>query len=340
MMTPAEVAAQLVARGYGDSQKRVERALTDWRAKHLMPALTKRGRGQGSGTLNYWPQIGVVDQAIAVYRIFAANQPADAVLIGIWLLGFEVPISEVPAAWLRLIDTKLEGRIFAKLAKGQIRADVMTDASQPGIRRASRMLDIKRLKIEIAALEVADMVFDPAYQFDEEANEVIAKSIEALIAEKQLFGVRSPNTKKLDLRPIIDSFRASQSVDGMKNLISSSSHDDFLSARDLWLQIWQLVLKFLPGLRVEKPDQKLTDAQEWSIICGRHAIPAILQLLRSGHRPRVERTLSLIENAQDQLDLRGEVTKVLLNGEISPSFQPLISALAELWNYRTIPLGN
>ena len=61
MLTQEEVLAELEARGYEISPRR----LVDWRQKGLLPPLVKHGRGRGRAWIYVWEEPLIVEEAFA-----------------------------------------------------------------------------------------------------------------------------------------------------------------------------------------------------------------------------------------------------------------------------------
>lgn len=339
-MTPKDLAAELLRRGYGKSQEGNERLLTDWRFKDLMPELISRGRGQGPGRLNFSTEADIVDRAIAIFDLFAANQPADAVLIALWLLEFDAPINRVRETWLRLWHSKLEARIPSEVMDTEKREDMISDLVDPVTQRMSRVTGVKRKDIASGILEAADVLLNSTYKFDEVAEQSLIDSVTAFVAKKNLFGNLLPFMNEIDLRPTIGLLATSQSVDGVKDLISSASDNDLVYALQLWHDTWELLSKFLPHSQEKMPGLNLTRGQHWKIVGGRHAIPAFLYFINLGFGERIERTVSAIKTALGEFELIESATAALVTGKSNPNLKKLISDLSDIWDFSKPPPGS
>jgi hypothetical protein len=97
-MTQAELIHALKERGYPEVTPRV---LSDWRAKNLLPPLTRRGKGQGRGTHESWDQPDILDRAIAVYEFMRQHRRTETAHLRLWFAGFDVEPELVRAAWLQ-----------------------------------------------------------------------------------------------------------------------------------------------------------------------------------------------------------------------------------------------
>lgn len=75
------------------------RQLTSWRSKHLLPPLTRRGRGQGPGAIWIWDQADIIDRAALVFDLLAIRSRTSFALLGLWQCGFEVHPTALRAAW-------------------------------------------------------------------------------------------------------------------------------------------------------------------------------------------------------------------------------------------------
>src|SRR5664279_5777920 len=100
-MTRAELIKALRAREYPETNAR---NLTNWRAKGLLPPLTKRGRGHGQGTHVFWTQPDILDRAIAVCEFMRQHRRTETALLQLWFAGFDVDAELIRSAWLKALD--------------------------------------------------------------------------------------------------------------------------------------------------------------------------------------------------------------------------------------------
>lgn len=337
-MTPETLATELRRRRCrASSLKRLERVLTDWRAKHLLQKLTSRGRGYGRGKINYWKQPNVLDRALLIFDLFASNQPADAVLIDIWLFGYDVPRNVIQAAW-RDTWTNLERPIRARSVSTN-RDDLMSSYAGNVARNIRRMTGIGGVDVELAIFEGCMLLTDERYQLDEISERTIWDALRGIIIRKNLFGGQFNDQlatyRPADLRQSIKKFRSSQSIDGVRSLIASASFAELHNARETWVESWNVISRFFRKRNRKMFGTNLTWDQHWRIVGGRHAIPAILDWLRRGQQTRIEHTLTAIENAFAKFDLTRDVREFFSTGRPSPELTQLIANVIGIWEPAT-----
>lgn len=333
-MTPETLASELRRRRCrASSLKRLQRVLTDWRAKHLLQKLTSRGRGYGRGKFNYWKQPNVLDRALLIFDLFASNEPADAVLIDIWLFGYDVSRNVIQAAW-RDTWTKLEQPIRVRPA-GAKRDDLMSSYAGKVARNIKQMTGMHGGDLELAIFEGCMLLTDERYQLDEISERTIWDAIRGIIIGKNLFGGRFNDqlaaSRPPSLRQLAEKLRSSQSIGGMKSLISSASFVEIHNARETWVDLWSVISRFFGKRNRKMLRTNLTWDQHWRIVGGRHAVPAILSLVRQGHRTRIERTLMAIEDAFTKFYLARDLRELLMTGRLSPELTQLIGELIGIW---------
>jgi hypothetical protein len=85
-----------------------KRKLTDWTARGLLPPLEHRGLGKGKGSVYYWRQPDILNQAVAVHDLIEYYRFAESLYVPLWVMGFEVPIEKVREKLMRDIDESME----------------------------------------------------------------------------------------------------------------------------------------------------------------------------------------------------------------------------------------
>jgi hypothetical protein len=80
------------------------RAARDWWTKGLLPRPRRRGLGRGKGTLTFWTNPRILDQAQAADELLGRHSRTYTAIIGLWLWGFPVDPKLVRSSYLKLID--------------------------------------------------------------------------------------------------------------------------------------------------------------------------------------------------------------------------------------------
>jgi hypothetical protein len=99
MVTLAELCAAMER-----SQRHLTpRAARDWWTKGLLPHPQRHGLGRQKGTVTFWAEPCVIEQAKAAHDLLARHSRTFTALIGLWLLGFPIELQLVRSAWTELM---------------------------------------------------------------------------------------------------------------------------------------------------------------------------------------------------------------------------------------------
>lgn len=131
MITPADLITELERHDVRVS----ERQLTDWRSKDLLPPLTRRGLGQGRGTVQGWEDPEVIEQALAADMLLQRKELVRPALSDLWLAGYEIDTEIAKDARLaELRNTRLRIDRKAKAAGNLENLIARRSKKQPGNR--------------------------------------------------------------------------------------------------------------------------------------------------------------------------------------------------------------
>lgn len=180
-MTQAELIQALKDRGYGQVNARV---LTSWRAKGLLPPLTKRGKGQGRGTDEAWDEAEILERAIAIYEFMLEHRRAETALLKLWFAGFDVDPKLVRSAWLRKFETS--SNWIRRKSESRLDSEALfSNMAIAFAKRANLPVVIDRHVAIDASFEMFCAYWDDTYQWElEGAFEPIAVMLTALSRSK------------------------------------------------------------------------------------------------------------------------------------------------------------
>lgn len=120
--TPDELICELNDLGYPVTKRR----LTDWAQKGLLPSPRPRGRGQGRGKVYRWIEPDVLHRAIDVFELLDWHRRAQDLFLPLWVLGYDVPVTEVRAGLEKHVDGLARGLDAAIPFRGD-RTDLISD---------------------------------------------------------------------------------------------------------------------------------------------------------------------------------------------------------------------
>ncbi len=83
------------------------RAARDWWTKGLLPRPQRHGLGRGKGTVTFWTEPRVSQQARAAHDLLAAHARTDTALLSLWLLGFPIDLRSIRASYQKVINDHL-----------------------------------------------------------------------------------------------------------------------------------------------------------------------------------------------------------------------------------------
>ncbi len=103
-----------------------KRRLLDWTQKGLLPHPRPRGRGQGRGKVYQWVEPDILHRAVDVYELLAWHRRAADLFLPLWVLGYDVPLTDVQTALRRFVDG-LDAGLDAAVPRGGDRSDLVGD---------------------------------------------------------------------------------------------------------------------------------------------------------------------------------------------------------------------
>lgn len=120
--TPEALTAEMQRLDYPVTKRR----LTDWVHKGLLPSPRARGRGQGRGKEYRWVEPDILHRAVDVAELLEWHRRAVDLFLPLWVLGYDVPLTEVRAGLRRLVDG-LDAGLDAAIPRFGDRSDLVSD---------------------------------------------------------------------------------------------------------------------------------------------------------------------------------------------------------------------
>lgn len=120
--TPDELVNELNDLGYPVTKRR----LTDWTQKGLLPSPRPRGQGRGRGKVYRWQEPDILHRAIDVFELLEWHRRAQDLFLPLWVLGYDVPVTEVRAGLEKHIEGLVRGLDAAIPFRGD-RTDLISD---------------------------------------------------------------------------------------------------------------------------------------------------------------------------------------------------------------------
>jgi len=323
-MTPTQLSRKLYDLGHPVSLRR----LIDWRAKGLLPPLSRHGRGRGSGAMNVWEHVDILDQAVTVHELLARHARAETALLGTWFAGYEVDVGRVRDAWTsRLNRTVIRVRLSAG-PYGDIE-DVLGNWSPAIAKKFAREYGLPYEEVDALLLEVLNALFDPSYIFDVDENLQLVETAKHILSKIVRDSNLQNSLNKALLQGIFNVVQGNFSIYNILNLIVSSTDEDLISAHRQWRGIINIVR------RLATMASPADFPGKWLAIT--FGAPCILILLWLGKRAVASKVDATIETAVQFLDsipneqwasMRSQLASGIVNNFQLP---PILDQLTEIW---------
>ena len=131
------------------------RAARDWWTKGLLPHPQRHGLGRQKGTVTFWIEPRVIEQAKTAYDLLQAHGRTYTALIGLWLLGYPIELKLIRSAWKTLIARnqprrsarsgcipldEAVGRLAQTVGAAQVRSDAPAEIKRAAVDICSEFL--------------------------------------------------------------------------------------------------------------------------------------------------------------------------------------------------------
>ena len=247
MITPVDLRAELDRLGVAVPL----RTLTDWREKGLLPALKKKGLGQGKGTKNYWPDQEVITQAFIIKRLLDTYANADAALMKLWTGGYAVSNERAKRIWIKDLEKRnhINRKQIDKI-KTALPEDEFPSLTGKWINQIKRKGYLPKEKLdedpalEGFFIEQTGMIYDPNFTFESE-------HISSLIIDLLKMDETIENSQEVEehigiMEPVLQGIFP---INAVIDLIDSSTEEEIREANQILRHFEDIVfqlMKFLP----------------------------------------------------------------------------------------------
>ena len=241
MVSQAQLVAELQERGYHVTERQVR----DWRAKGLLPPLSSRSQGRGSGVLHYWEGKEIIlSQAIAVSDLLDRNGRTKWVPLGLWFAGFDVNLGTVRMLWLETLARTRREWLGTALSKEECE-DAISDlcprlakglSDQPWARNAH----LPWTRLEPLLVEVLNVFFNPHLDAEIAIDEQLADTVRALMYPNRADRECSEFVSEPALEEWFVFVRQNFSISAMRKIIAEATDDDLTVAHNRWRSVREL----------------------------------------------------------------------------------------------------
>lgn len=241
MVSQTQLVAELQDRGYHVT----ERQLRDWRAKGLLPPLSSRSQGRGSGVLRYWEDSGtILSRAIAVCDLLDRNGRTKWVPLRLWFAGFEVNVAIVRALWLESLACTRKEWIGTALSKEECEdaIGVLCPRLAKGLSDQSwaRNAQLPWTRLEPLLFEALNAFFNPHPDAEIAIDEQLADTARALMCHDLANRERTEFISEPEIEKWLDFIRRNFSIRAMRKIIAEATDDDLTVAHNRWRFVREL----------------------------------------------------------------------------------------------------
>jgi hypothetical protein len=241
MVSQTQLVAELQDRGYHVT----ERQLRDWRAKGLLPPLSRRSQGRGLGVLRYWEDRGrILSRAIAVCDLLDRNGRTKWVPLRLWFAGFEMNVASVRALWLESLACTSKEWIGTALSKEECEdaIGVLCPRLAKGLADQSwaRNAQLPWMRLEPLLFEALNAFFNAHPDAEIAIDEQLADTVRALMCHDVANRERAEFISEPELEKWLDFIRRNFSISAMRKIIAEATDDDLTRAHNRWRTVLQL----------------------------------------------------------------------------------------------------
>ncbi|MFB5191764.1 hypothetical protein [Alicyclobacillus fastidiosus] len=162
--------------GYPSSKRKLERRLTDWCQKGLLPQLLQKGKGRAAGPLFYWDYPYIVSQFLAAVELMSWHRRSKFVLLMLWLNGFRIDVSNVRDTWTDILRKRNVG-----ISSFYPDPFDLEDEIERNVGRTAKRLDKHSDKSTTELLAyVLKLIFSNDFDHTERKTEISQESIAAI----------------------------------------------------------------------------------------------------------------------------------------------------------------
>lgn len=337
------------------------RQLTSWRSKHLLPPLTRRGRGRGPGAIWIWDQADIVDRAALVFDLLALRSRTSFALLGLWRCGFEVHPPALRAAWCdrltlglpvwmregrgRKARLKRTGRTFEEIE------DQYGDMASSIARRLESQKNAPPESMIQPVLSLLGLLYNSWISDDPEAE------LDAILDGLDMFSDRSKNGSSefqtarffssQDAERKYHHVRERVSFVNIRTKIAKISESEINEISDLWRNLIEISSRLFGASDDDGPVQGLTEQRKAYCAFGSVGMPVLAALIGLPIWGPLKSSIILVaDNSSLLQDLATEVRSGASTPDCHPPNDPLsrdlralCGQLTDIWSKPNITFG-
>jgi hypothetical protein len=337
-ITVVQLQSELGRLGYSVT----ERALVDWRAKGLLPALMSRGRGRGRGKELFWRSPRIVEQGVVVCQLLAKKYPNDEARLFLWFLGFPVKASGVRAAWLsRLgkVELNLAGKRNNALSRRKSAfldpEDEISVLTAPYLKKIAAHFRYDRCEIAQPIIDLFGLTFRHGYCVDE-------NMIDGLLVLFPLLAGSKINVNALVSAPVVrivsQSVRDWCSFQAISAIVSSATELELVHSHRRWRKLVRLCQSAFPQLVTDQQFGKFLAAG-----LGRILVPTLIRFIREGKTSKIDKSIPEIAEFISKHELVGIIERAVLNNQMAEvdklELSRLVRTLSIIWDHKGFPFS-
>lgn len=271
--------------GYPSSKKKLERRLTDWCQKGLLPQLLQKGKGRAAGPLFYWDYPYIVSQFLTAAELMSWHRKSKIVLLMLWFNGFRIDVSNARDTWTDILRKRNVG-----ISNSYPDPFDLEDAIERNVGRTAKRMDRHSDKSTTELLAyVLKLIFSNDFEHTERRTEISQESITA-ISDGNLVK-DGPHRISKFWDSTLNFLHNHFSPEARIELVECSTDGDLQRAQEDWGNILRFIEQFIratqPGNLLAWPNIRM--ARLWWRIVGQlggNAILLIIALRKDGFGER------------------------------------------------------
>jgi hypothetical protein len=299
--------------------------MTDWRTNRLLPALKQRGRGRGPGAIWYWSEPDILERAKIVYDALSRNRRSYYALWVLWFCGFEVSPADIRRIWLDVSQSDLANR---RAEPGELLADKYVDEIETLTRQIKRGQGLEDFDARAIATEIVVAMHErPDIGFNDDEFVELLGALNRIVEQRKILGDSGLYISGTVLTEILSFERRFISLKAIRDLLTSSSDDEFLRAQHYLSLLGSLISAMIvaAGPTRERDEQLFILRTHVAPSFGPWIFRLALMVIKSGQERHLEASEQIIGK------IRGRLLAGTANGGNDRRTQALTRQLDNIW---------
>lgn len=319
---------------YSLPKRKLERRLTDWCQKGLLPKLLQKGKGRAAGPLFYWDYPYIVSQFLAAAELMSWHRRSKIVLLMLWFNGYRIDVSNVRDTWTKILRTR-----NSVISNSYPDPFDLEDVIERNLDRTAKRMNkhSEQSTTELLAY-VLKLILSNDFDHTERKMEISKESISAISDENTVKDGTHKISKFWDF--VFNFLHNHFSLESRMKLVESVTDRDLQRAQEDWGNILRFIEPFIRATQPGAwPDIRM--ARLWWRIVGQfggNAILLIIALRKDGFGGRLDKSLALLDDKSQVSEWIREVRKAQSIGSLSDEgsllFDTLMLNLSEIWMER------